>query len=57
MKIYTYFRRGLWQTICAESSTQALDLLRAEVGSTWGDWQLTGVADLTWQTLPAQKVS
>jgi len=55
MNVYTYYRRGKWLTFAAESSPGALDMLRAEVGSVWFDWQLASVADLTFDNLPAQK--
>lgn len=57
MTVWTYFRRGLWFVTTADSSSEALANLRAEVGSTWGDWQLTSAVALTWDTLPAQKLA
>ena len=57
MFVSTYFRRGNFVTVVAQSSPEALDALPAEVGSLWSDYQLTAKATLSFANLPAQKVS
>ncbi len=57
MFTWTYYRRGTFHIVVAATSSEALSILRDDKGSTWADWQLTSKAELTFATLPAQKLA
>jgi hypothetical protein len=57
MKVFTYYLRGNYATIVAESGPEAMTKLRREKGLSWATMSsLVKVETLTWDNLPAQPI-